>query len=90
MLSSQLEYFLALLVLAAAGLALTWKGLLKAAQRPHFTATVSVFFGYCLVIYIIGLRLGWWHFDAIEGLVLFAIFTSIVLATWETLSNERN
>jgi lycopene cyclase domain-containing protein len=99
---AKFEYLFILLLYALTGLSLCWDGLRIALSRRQFLPTLAAFFIYCLGIEILALSLGWWTFNErrvvgiyawripAEELALFALFATLTIAAWESLTRDRN
>ena len=102
MIPTRFEYAFILAIFAMTGLSLTWEGAMRALARHPARQAIGLFFLYCLAIEIVALTHGWWTFNRdrviglyvwripVEELVLFAVFSVIVLGAWETLTHERD
>ena len=102
MIPTRFEYAFILTLFALTGLTVTWEGVALALKRRHGPQAIALFFLYCFAIEIIALSRGWWTFNdqhviglyvwrvPIEELLLFAVFSLIVLGAWETLQRARD
>ena len=102
MIPQRFEYAFILVILAATGMSLTWNGLRRVATKRHTLVAIGLFLLYCLAIEIVALTLGWWTFDGsrvfggyvwiipVEELLLFLVFSIVVIGGWETLQDERD
>lgn len=101
MLPEQLEYAVALLLLATVGCSLTWDRLIDLARTRAFWVSILLFTLYCSVIEWIALSRGWWAFNEsriigwklfgvpIEELALFPVFFCLAVGAWEAARRER-
>jgi lycopene cyclase domain-containing protein len=99
MISSKWEYLILLVLFDLIGISL-FSNRIQKLKRKSVIITLIVFFFFSVILEIIALNLGWWHFNLghicglellhipIEEYFLFLSFYFIAIIVWEYLEDE--